>query len=172
MKIKYIIIGIIVLIIIIGGIIFYMKKKEKDKQENVKVSEIKFLYLSYSKGYMINSHIRYEFSYDKENNNYKVMVKPYGVAEEDKLEVEVEESLKDQLKEILIKYDVSKWDGFSKADHNVLDGDDFSFNVHFSNDTSISASGYMMWPNNYRNVVNELDSIFMNIYNKYRGSEE
>ena len=33
------------------------------------------------------------------------------------------------------------------------------------NKERISASGYMMYPKNYREVANELDEIFMNIYN-------
>lgn len=165
MKMKYII-SIIVLIIIVGGIIFYMQKMNNE-EDFLKV-EIKSLYLSYSRGYMMNANIRYKFFYDKKTDKYMVMVKPYLIDEDDELEVEVDNQLKDKLKDILVKYEVNKWDGFNKSDQNVLDGDSFSFGVNFDNDTSISASGYMMWPKNYREVVNELDNIFMDIYNQYK----
>jgi hypothetical protein len=120
----------------------------------------------------MNANIKYDFKYDDKTNKYMVEIKPYLVADEDKLVTEVDEKFKDKLKEILIKYDVAKWDGFSKSDKNVLDGDDFSFGAWFKDKTSIHASGYMMWPSNYSNVRGELDSIFMEIYTNEKGSIE
>ncbi len=171
MKIKYVIVAILIILLITGGIFLWKKAKEKEKINKIENGELISLYFSYSKGYMMNSNVRYEFSYDKEINRYKVGIKPYGVSEEEKLEKEIDESLKDKLKEVLVKYEVVKWDGFDKNDSDVLDGDGFSFSARFKDDTSISASGYMMWPDNYRNVCDELDTIFMEIYNKEKGRE-
>ena len=138
MKTKYVIIGIIV-ILIIGGVFLIVKKnKEKEIIKKVEIGELTSLYLGYSRGYMMNANIRYDFKYDKENNTYKVIIKPYLIAEEDALEKEVDESFRDKLKEILVKYEVAKWDGFDKSDPNVLDGNDFSFGAWFKDNTSIS----------------------------------
>ena len=148
------------------------KKQENEIIKTIENGDLKSLYLSYSKGYMMNANIRYDFNFDKETNKYYVEIKPYLIAEEDKLKIEVDDSFKDKLSDILIKYNVDKWDGFNKSDQNVLDGDGFSFSARFQDDTSVSASGYMMWPDNYRNVRDELDSLFMDIYNKEKGNNE
>lgn len=165
MKTKYIIIIIVVVILIIGVVLLIKKKKENDYIKKVEVGELTSLYLSYSNGYMMNANIRYDFKLDKETNKYMVEIKPYLVDDEDKLVIEVDESFKDKLKEIIVKYDVSKWDGYNESDQNVLDGDSFSFGAWFQDGTSIHASGYMMWPRNYSNVRDELDTLFMEIYN-------
>ena len=169
MKVKYLIIGLIIIVLVIGTIYFIKKKKENSYINSVKNGELTSLYLSYSNGYMMNSNIQYDFKYDEETNKYIVEIKPYLVDEDDKLVIEVDESFKDKLKEIIIKYELVKWDGFNESDKNVLDGDSFSFGAWFKDKTSIHASGYMMWPENYSNVRGELDSLFMNIYNKDKG---
>ena len=58
------------------------------------------------------------------------------------------------------KYEVIKWDGFSGNDKGVLDGDSFSMHFTYNIEKHVSASGYMMWPNNYREVEEGLDKIF------------
>ena len=169
MKLKYVII-IVIILLIVGGFMCFRKKRNKNVE--VEISDIKSFHLSYSKGYMMNANIRYELKYDRESNSYKAIIKPYLIAEEDKLEVDVDESVKDEIKAVLIEYEVGKWNGFNKSDQNVLDGDSFSLSVRFENDIGISASGYMKWPQNYSSVVNKIDNIFMTIYNKYIRSEE
>ena len=168
---KYVFVIILVIGLMVGGALLMKKKNEQEIIQKVEIGEITSLYLSYSRGYMINSNIRYDFNYDKDSNSYHATIKPYGIDEEDKLETEVDEIFKDSLKEILVKYEVGKWDGFNKSDQNVLDGDDFSFGVRFEDKTSISASGYMMWPENYGSVRDELDTLFMNIYNSEKSKE-
>lgn len=169
---KYFLITIAVITLMVGGAYLMKKEKENEIINKVEIGELTSLYLSYSKGYMMNADIHYEFKYDEEKSKYMVSIKPYLISEEDKLELEVEESFKDKLKEILVKNEVGKWDGYNKSDKNVLDGDSFSFGAWFKDKTSIHASGYMMWPDNYRNVRDELDTLFMEIYNKEKGIEE
>ena len=163
---KYVIITINVIIIMIGSVYLYKKSNEKEIIKKVEIGELTSLYFSYSKGYMMNANIRYEFKFNNETNTYIALIKPYLVNEEDNLLVEVDETFKNKLKEILIKYDVGKWDGFSKSDKDVLDGDSFSFTANFKDKTSIHTSGYMMWPENYYHVREELDTLFMNLYNE------
>ena len=163
---KYIIIGIFV-IVFIGIIIFFLGRKK-----NVEIKEVIGFHFSYSKGYMMNANINYEYYYDKETNKYIVSVKPYLIAEEDKVEKEITKEFGDEIKKILVKYDLGKWNGFKKYAKDVLDGDSFSFHVRMKDEQKIEADGYMMWPDNYRLVRDEYDKLFMKIYNDEKGIKE
>ena len=55
---------------------------------------------------------------------------------------------------------ISSWNGFSKSDHNVLDGNSFSLYLRMKDDNTVEASGYMRWPKNYEEVKGELISLF------------
>ena len=163
MKKSYIIIGIIVIVITVLLVLFIRKKKENVNK--VDINNIISFHLSYSNGYMMNANIIYDYYYDKKLDKYMVSVKPHLVADEDKVLVEASSDFGDKIKDILIKYNVSTWNGFSEADKNVLDGDDFSLSIRMEDEQNISANGYMRWPNNYRNVRDEFDNLFMKIYN-------
>ena len=168
MKKVYVIIGLI--IIVLGGCCYLIfRNKNRIKVDELDVSNIKSFYLGYSNGYMINSNIRYELKL--EENKYIAKIKPYGVDDEDELTIEVSKEIMEKASEIFKKYEVNKWDGFNKSDHNVMDGDSFSLGIWFKDNKSIHASGYMMWPDNYRNVRDEISDLFMEIYNKEKGIE-
>ena len=165
MKTKYIVLLIIIFIIIITILYFLMfGKKEDEIVKEIEIKEVNSFYLTYSKGYAINSNIRYEMDIDKYTNNCIVKIKPYEVAEEDKKEIVVDNIKMRELENILKKHHVEKWNGFNKNDPNVLDGDDFSLSVGMNDGNKIHASGYMMWPDGYQNFVNDIDEFFMNIY--------
>ena len=118
---------------------------------------------------MVNSYTRY--SLIMEDGKYIVEIKPYGVDEDDKLEIEVEKPIIEKISNVLKKYEVNKWDGFNKSDQGVLDGDSFSFSLTLNNDKTIHASGYMRWPDHFRDVRDAISPIFMEIYNKEKGIE-
>lgn len=162
MKKEYIIIVIIV-IVVIGLLIFLHGFRRKNKSMEIK--DIISFHFSYSKGYMANANIIYEFYYDKDESKYMVSVKPYLIADEEKVVKEAPNELQDKIKNLITKYNLDKWNGFKKYDKNVLDGDNFSFHVRMSDDNLIDADGYMMWPDNYRIVCDEFDKLFMKIYN-------
>ena len=168
MKIKYVM--IIIVIIVIGVCCYLILNKNRIRNYNLDGSNIKSFYISYSNGYMMNAYTRYQLAL--ESDKYIAKIKPYGVAEEDILEIEVEKELMENISEVLKKYEVNKWNGFNKTDKGVLDGDSFSFSVTLINDQSIEASGYMRWPEHYRDVVNEISPLFMSIYNKEKGIKE
>ena len=169
MKLRYIIIMVVILIGIGGFLLMRHKNKVMKSNEDLDVSNIKSFYLNYSNGYMINANIRYELKI--ENEKYIAKIKPYGVDNEDELTIEVSKDIMDKASEIFKKYEVNKWDGFNKSDHNVMDGDSFSLGIWLKDDKSIHASGYMMWPDNYRNVREEISDLFMEIYNREKGIE-
>lgn len=155
MKIRYL---LIILCIVIAVVIFVIMLK---KLKKVRINNIKSIEFSYTKGYMINSNV----SYKLECGDYCVAtICPYGTSCEDAKEFKVDKSVLLEIENILNKYDVISWNGFNKADKNVLDGDSFSINIKMSDGGKIDASGYMMWPKNYREVKEELDKIFTYIY--------
>ncbi len=157
MKMKYAVIIIVVLLTISLLILILCNKKEKEKIESI--SSLSFYYTN---GYAINSDIRYEIDC---KDKCIAIVKPYGKSDDEKIEVEINKETLNEIIDVLNKYDVIKWNGFSKSDHDVLDGDSFSMHFTYNDGKRVSASGYMMWPENYREVQKELDSIFKEIEN-------
>ena len=157
MKGKMITIFIALLIIsVIGGFIMLNIKLKK-----VEIKKIKSFSFGYSISMMINGNISYEY---KCGERCLVSVKPNEVNRDDPTIVEVDEEFGKKLEELLKKYDVGKWDGFNKSDHNVLDGNSFHLSVTMEDDQNISASGYMMYPKNYRDFSSELSSLFEPLY--------
>lgn len=154
MKIKIIILIVILILVLLLSCLFLFRKK-------VVISEVKSFRLSYSTGNMINAYVIYEFSCD--NGKCIASIKPSGVSDEEKTEVTAYKKFVNKLTDILKKYDVASWNGFNKSDKNVLDGNSFSLSIHMENGDSISASGYMMWPKHYREVVSEFDALFSSI---------
>ena len=164
MKIKIIVISVLLVIAIIIGTILLLGREDKKE-----ITELEYLYFSYSNGYAMNSNIYYHL--EKKDNNYVATIKPYEVPEEDKLVINIDTNFVDKVLKILNKYNVASWDGFAKYDKDVLDGDSFTMHIKCINGDYISANGYMEYPENYREVENELDNIFMELYNsKTRGS--
>lgn len=162
MKKVYVI--LIIVIVIVIGVFVFMRIKRKVELK-VEIKDVVLLHLSYTKGYMMNANIEYELDYDIENNKYFISVKPYLVSEEDKVISFVDNDFREKLKDILIKYQVDKWNGFKKYDKYVLDGDSFHLYVKMEEDEIIEADGYMKWPENYSSVIHEFDELFMKIYN-------
>ena len=159
MKIKVLIISICVIITGVLVVILLIRRPEQ-----VKINDIKRFYFSYSNGYMANSNVIYEL----EMNSYgcNITIKPYEIPEEEKMSLYVGDVVCKKVEDVLNKYNVIKWDGFKGNDPYVLDGDSFSMSLTLKDGTNISASGYMKWPENYIKVRNELDDIFMQIYDE------
>ncbi len=165
MKTKYIILIVIILIIIIITLLYFFKfRKENVVVKEVEIKDVNSFYLSYSNGYAMNSNIRYELGLNKETNEYVAKIKPYEIPEEDKKEIVVDKNKMLELENLLKKHQVGKWNGFDKSDQGVLDGDSFSLSIMMDNGNRINASGYMMWPEGYRNFIADIDEFFMNIY--------
>jgi hypothetical protein len=155
-KFIYIVLGGVLLILIFVLIfVFLIHKKE------VVVTNIERLSYSYSQGYAMNAYVRYELEC---KNKCILKYKPLYVPEEDYKKVEVNEEVMKKLEAILNKYKIYKWDGFNKTNKNVLDGDDFHFSLSLKDGTSVSASGYMSWPKNYREATGEIISLFNKLF--------
>ena len=158
-KMKFLIIFLIIFLITILLIIFL--KPNNKKQEKIKeIKDIDSFSFYYSNGYAINSDIRYKIECDTE---CIATIKPYGISEEDQKIVEVSSNIIDKLLDIFNEYEIIKWDGFDRYAKDVLDGDSFSFYLKTKDGIKINASGYMLWPDNYRLVRDKIDNIFNNI---------
>lgn len=156
MKIKYVVsIIVIALVFVVTGCTKLNKKTE--------IKDLKSFIFSYSTGNEIYSNVRYELDC---NENCQITIKPSGISDEDKYEVKVDYKFGKRIEDVLNKYNVASWNGFNKSDQNVLDGDSFSIYIDYNDNGYISASGYMMWPDNYSNVKNELNNMFMELYSK------
>ena len=60
----------------------------------------------------------------------------------------IDESVMISIAEIIEDCDLASWDGFNKHDSNVLDGYSFDLLIEYQ-DHSITAHGYMVFPNGY-----------------------
>lgn len=155
--------GIIIIVILLLGVLIYLIPTKIIKK-SYKIENVNYFYLSYTKGYAINCNVEYRI--DTELN---ATIKPYQKSEEEQITVKVDESVLKEIEDVLVKYEVGKWNGFDKSNKYVSDGDSFDFNVKMKNGKEIDARGYASWPNNYSSVIKEIDEIFLRIYNENVG---
>ena len=152
-----IVLGVLFLLLIISlliVILLFPRIKEK------RIENIKHLYFTYTSGYAMYSYATYELNC---TDKCILIVKPNGVPDEEKQEVEIPKEKLEEIANKLNEYHVSRWNGFNKNDKYVLDGDSFSFNLDYNEKDKVTAHGYMMWPNNYSDVK----SYLVNTFNEY-----
>lgn len=158
MKTKYIVLiisGILLVLLILLILVVLLLPKDK------KIENITHLRFSYTTGYHMNASVSYEI--DLIDDKYILKVKPTDIPEEETKEYILSKEKVLEIENKLNEYHVSRWNNFHKNNQYVLDGDSFSINIK-SNDLEISASGYMMWPNNYREVRSYLDTQLGSLY--------
>ena len=158
MKTKYIVLIMcsLFLLVIILTVILALLPEEK------KIENIKHFRFSYSTGYHMNASVSYEINLV--DGKYILKVKPTDIPEEETKEFELSKDKVIEIENKLNEYHVSRWNGFHKVDKYVLDGNSFSLNIRMENSKNIEASGYMMWPVNYREVRNYLDNTLGSLY--------
>lgn len=109
-----------------------------------------------------------DYSYISDGEKASITVRLDGVSEDDALTIPVSEDFSRRLEDIIERYKLRKWDGFSKSDKNVLDGSGFGFNAAFDDGTRISASGYERYPKDHSQVVGALEGLFLPLYEEIR----
>lgn len=95
-----------------------------------------------------------------------------GMSEEEAVTVEPDFPLMDALYAIAEKYELGKWNGFSKNNKNVLDGSSFHLSIQMENGESIHANGYMSWPDNYGAAMSEVQALCEALYYEAYPSKE
>ena len=68
----------------------------------------------------------------------------------------LEQSDLERLNEIILSYEIYKWNGYYKSDSLIYDGHSFSLYVRYSDGATIEASGYMEYPENYDSASERL----------------
>lgn len=158
MKTKYIVLiisGVLLLLLILLILVVLLLPKDK------KIENITHLRFTYTTGYHMNASVSYEINLI--DDKYIATIKPTDLPEESAKEIELNKKQVEEIENKLNEYHVSRWNNFHKNNQYVLDGDSFSINIK-SNDLEISASGYMIWPNNYREVRSYLDTQLGSLY--------
>ena len=131
--------------------------------KNIEIENTKKFKFSYSVGNYMYSDYCYELELNSEDK-YIISYKPVGISDENKFQKEITKEQVLELEEILKRNKISKWNGFKKADKNVLDG--YSFDLHYrkQNDENIDASGYMKYPKGYKEFKNDIINFYTNIF--------
>lgn len=62
----------------------------------------------------------------------------------------------DALTEVIEKYDIASWDGFSGSRKYVLDGQGFSLEIRFTDGTGVEARGDNAFPEHYFDAIGEI----------------
>ena len=147
--------GLVLFIVVLLIIIFLINNKKYEP-----ITSIKHFSYSFTTGNYIEANVIFEIDCE---DKCIAKIKPSGVSEEDSYIKEIDNSIITEIIDILNTYKVAEWDGFNKSDSRVLDGNSFLLSIRTNEDRTISASGYMSWPKNYRKVKEELQKIFENI---------
>ena len=77
--------------------------------------------------------------------------------------VPVDQAWVDTLTGFIRQYDMMAWDGFSGSTTELLDGTQFDAAFTFADGTSVHASGYGCFPNNYGDASDAIDAHFMQL---------
>jgi len=109
------------------------------------------------------SRINYDIFIEK--GEYIAKYKPWGIPDEETKIIKADSDFINSIEEIINTYKVNSWNGFSKSNSEVYDGDSFNLTITFDDNSIISADGYMMWPNNYNEFKESIDSLFENKFN-------
>ena len=86
----------------------------------------------------------------------------YHVSVNDGDEMYIDAESVGALVDVIDKYDVEKWDGFSESKRHVLDGESFWLEVGLTDGTSIRAVGENVFPENYGAAISEMQEILDN----------
>ena len=151
MKYIFVVVGSLIVIgIVVLSLTVFNPKKE--------INDIKYFSYGTTDGMAMYDGIHYSIEY--KDDKYIATIQKREQSEEDAKVVEISKDKVKKLENILNEYNVGSWDGFQKYDKDVLDGHSFSLSIRTFDDTSISASGYMRWPKNYREVRSKLENFF------------
>ena len=78
----------------------------------------------------------------------------------EKLDVDLEDGIMEQLETIVFEHQMYQWDGFSKTDTNVMDGEGFSLDITFMDGTTVSAHGSNAFPSGYGAAEDAFNGLF------------
>lgn len=148
---KYYIIFII--LIIIMSVIFYILRRNKEVISEEDILNSNDIYINYRVTNMRDSK-KYIFSINENESKYELLRYNDEVLVSTNIDKEDIKNLKDAL----IIGHVNKWDGFSKSNKYVMDGEMFDFTAKI-NGIKIYATGSNSFPKGYRDFYNKINNI-------------
>ena len=75
----------------------------------------------------------------------------------------IDKEILEELSLVINRNKLEKWDGFSKANYNVLDGYSFYLVVKYDDGRELVVDGYEMYPENYDKVHEEIVELLSGI---------
>jgi len=147
-----------IILIVTGVSVMLLSFEIWKKPEPFSFAEISFFSFQYA-GPWGKDSVKYRL--EAADGGYTVSIRKDWGAEDT---FAVEEAFLQQLADLLNEYDVASWNGFDKNAPDVKDGGDFSITIRNAQQERLDASGYEMWPAQFKEVKQELDSLFMGLY--------
>lgn len=129
--------------------------------KKIEIKNTKSFYFYYSVNNAKNGS--YIYKINLEDSKYIAYYKGEGISEEDSIRKEISKEKVLELEQILTKYKVYKWNGFKKSNKKILDGKSFRMNYKTENN-SIEASGYMSYPNGYKEFKDEIKNWYNELF--------
>lgn len=149
-----------------GGDFLRPEIVDDSKMDPVEVSNVEIFSFGEGGGMEVWGNTSYQA--DLVDGQAEIRIKPYGIPDDEALEVKMDASFMDEITEICKKYDIGKWNGFDKSDTGVMDGSSFHLLAMMDNGKEISASGYEVYPDNYSDFSGAIASLFGEVYETYR----
>ena len=101
--------------------------------------------------------------YEFRSENGKHTAYFYMANEDEPYPVPVDQAWVDTLTGFIGQYGMMGWDGFCGSDIMLLDGTQFSMCFTFADGTSVHASGYGRFPQNYGDAARAIDAHFLQL---------
>ena len=120
------------------------------------ITDFSYHYGSYFGGY-------YDYDLVLQDDNTVLFTAIGGNGIELGITKEVDPAILEELSSVINDNHLEKWDGFSKSDSSILDGYSFSLIVKYDDERTLTASGYMSYPENYRKVHDSLVDILESV---------
>ncbi len=167
MKVVKIVILILVLLAAAAGI-FHMVMQMRMYTgsrggKRVSMSSVVSFEFGASGGSYMNSGVTFTAK-KQEDGSVSVRVRLDGVPDEEADEFLTDTSFLQELDRMIEKYNVKKWNGFTRSNRMVMDGHGFRLSIKMDNGERLYATGYMAWPENYDEFSSEVGSLFMSLY--------
>ena len=100
----------------------------------------------------------YSYEVKESGDGYTFRFLPFREEDEQTADMSREDAA--ALLEIINRYDLWKWHGFSRIDPNILDGTSFSLRIAFADGTVIEANGSNRFPSSYSAACADMDTLF------------
>jgi len=137
----------IVVILVIAVIVILTRYAGKDtKNKNKKSYDGEIVGIEYSYGSYHGGYREYEI-YIKNDKTYLVAKGGNGI--DLNINKRIDNSVLEDISEIIEDNKIYKWYGFDKSDKHILDGYSFSLIVKYKDGKEEKAHGYMKYPSNY-----------------------